>query len=431
MSYNVQTIGEPEFINITSVSPFISKCEIKILYLDKNRNRTSLSKDVVTKLAQTLPGCPIVGQYLSDEEDFTDHASEIQIQNGKIVHHRLTQPYGFIDLKPKVWFQDFEEYDEATDSYVVRTYLMTNGYLWTELYQEAKRILTDGNNQSMELDEGSLKGYWSKDKQTGIDFYIITDAAFLNLCILGENVEPCYENACITAPSVSTTFSKNNSDISKTLYSMMNELKEYITKSETKMEENTILENQVTENTNNNSESVVPESVSTVVEPEVEQSTESAESVSTSENSTTNTAVEHEDNMMDEVNRITNEYELLKSKYDDLMTKYNSLKEENQSLYNFKKTIESKEKDELINSFYMLSDEDKKDVIENKEQYSLNDIKAKLSIICVDKKVSFAEHDSSNNVEKGVVTYSINNTSDDENVPTWLKPVKDVKNRNK
>ena len=47
----------------------------------------------------------------------------------------------------------------------------------------------------------------------------------------------------------------------------------------------------------------------------------------------------------------------------------------------------------------MLSDEDKKDVIENKSKYSLDDIEAKLSVICVRKKVNF-DLDSNNNKEK-------------------------------
>ena len=68
---------------------------------------------------------------------------------------------------------------------------------------------------------------------------------------------------------------------------------------------------------------------------------------------------------------------------------FESLEEDNKKLLAFKQEIENKQKDELINSFYMLSDEDKKDVIANKATYSLDDIKAKLAIICFDKKVDF------------------------------------------
>jgi len=43
----------------------------------------------------------------------------------------------------------------------------------------------------------------------------------------------------------------------------------------------------------------------------------------------------------------------------------------------------------------MLSDEDKKDVIENKTKYTLDEIKSKLAVICFEKKVNFNLEDSS------------------------------------
>lgn len=60
---SISTIKSPEFINITSVSPLISKCEIKVLYLGENRNLSYITKEVATEMAQTLPGTPIVGYY--------------------------------------------------------------------------------------------------------------------------------------------------------------------------------------------------------------------------------------------------------------------------------------------------------------------------------------------------------------------------------
>ena len=59
----------------------------------------------------------------------------------------------------------------------------------------------------------------------------------------------------------------------------------------------------------------------------------------------------------------------------------------------------------------MLSDEDKKEVIENKTQYSLDEIEAKLSVICVRKKVSFDLDNTSKNentkTESPVTTFNL------------------------
>jgi len=38
----------------------------------------------------------------------------------------------------------------------------------------------------------------------------------------------------------------------------------------------------------------------------------------------------------------------------------------------------------------MLPEEDKAEIIQNKENYTLEEIKAKLSVICFDKKINFS-----------------------------------------
>jgi hypothetical protein len=85
----------------------------------------------------------------------------------------------------------------------------------------------------------------------------------------------------------------------------------------------------------------------------------------------------------------------------------------------FKLEAEKKEKQALIDSFYMLSDEDKKNVVENIDTYSLRDIEAELSIICVRNKVSFSLEDNTSNSDSST-TYILEN-EEDEAVPAWVK----------
>ena len=77
----------------------------------------------------------------------------------------------------------------------------------------------------------------------------------------------------------------------------------------------------------------------------------------------------------------------------------------------------------------MLSDEDKKDVIDNKSKYSLDDIEAKLSVICVRKKVNFDLESTETKVEDTVPTTFNLNTVEADNLPAWLKAVEATKNR--
>lgn len=113
------------------------------------------------------------------------------------------------------------------------------------------------------------------------------------------------------------------------------------------------------------------------------------------------------------------EYEELKNKYAALETEKNSLEAEITPLREFKLSSEKKDKEAMIAQFYMLSDEEKKDVIDNIDKYSLDDIEAKLSVICVRNKVSF---DLDENKETKPTTYNLDNSEDDdESIPAWVK----------
>ena len=125
------------------------------------------------------------------------------------------------------------------------------------------------------------------------------------------------------------------------------------------------------------------------------------------------------------------EYVELQNQYADLEAKYNSLVAEKATqdatiatLTEFKVAAERKDKQEMINQFYMLSDEDKADVIANIDTYSLDDIEAKLSIICVRNKVSFDLDDDKKNPGTDPMTYNLNGGSlEDDATPAWIKAV--------
>lgn len=461
---SVATISSPEFINITSISPFASKCEIKVLYLGQNRNRSFIDKEVATQMAQTLPGCPIVGYYSESQEDFMDHGDQVIIDGEGVKFKCLTVPYGFVAPDAKVWFKDFEDVDDFGNS-EIRTYLMTEGYLWTQQYEAAQKVINEGRPQSMELDTETLKGRWSTDNNRGIDFFIINDAIFSKLCILGDNVEPCFEGAAVTAPNVSSTFSKDD-DFAKTLYTMMQELKELTfslkekggetmetqeKSTEVQAEEAKIDTPVVEENFSNNLDKDVLEdnaenqnNTEEFVKKEKEDENKE-EKKEDSSNDSKDTDSKEEDNKADDDDKdddeekkkaskntlnedsninIEEKYALLESQIKDLKNQYAALEAERNELMEFKASVEDKQKDDLINSFYMLSDEDKADVINNKAKYSLDDIEAKLSIICVRKKVNFNLDDNKEQQEAApATTFNLNSLQEDESLPAWIKAV--------
>jgi hypothetical protein len=127
------------------------------------------------------------------------------------------------------------------------------------------------------------------------------------------------------------------------------------------------------------------------------------------------------------------QYAELEKTHGELTARIESLNATITELSEFKKSIEKKEKQAMIDSFYMLSDEDKKDVQENIDTYSLENIEAKLSIICVRNRVNFnLEDNNSGSSKPAPTTYSLQEQEiEDESVPAWLKRVREVaKNKN-
>jgi len=104
---------------------------------------------------------------------------------------------------------------------------MTTGYLWTGQFKEVQSVIDEGKPQSMELDEESLEGHWATNVKNDMEFFIINDAIFTKLCILGNDTEPCFEGASVTKPIISSNFSKTVDDnFKKTLFSMMKDLQD-------------------------------------------------------------------------------------------------------------------------------------------------------------------------------------------------------------
>lgn len=555
-----------EFINVTPLNPLISKCQIKVCYVsdEPNRNKSIITKDVARDMANSLPGSPIVGYFNEAKGDFEEHNRVIDISNGKFTIKDKTRPYGFVDLGAKVWFQKFLD-----DGTVEREYLMTEGYIWTGQYPEAQRIIDEGNNQSMELDEDTINAFWTKDGKGKPQFFIINEAIISKLCVLGEDCEPCFEGSNITAPQITFSFEDG---FKEQLFSMMNEIKKVLNEGgaptvftryaveigdslwsaiysylehtyprandegyvydsiyriegiyEEGSQKFAILQNrsnskyfrmnfslddttgfaasaelvEVTKTyvpaaepqfaladveafeleyakkkkeeeededkkkkpeDGDDDESKKPEDKKSGEEDDEDDDSSDDDDADDDEDKKkkkkkTKFAKSEDDDDEDKCPKCgkpkdkctcededddddkgkkgkynleeIEEYVELSQKYSALETDYNNLKSEMEKLVEFKKSIEKKDKEAMIASFYMLSDEEKKDVVDNIDTYSLDEIEAKLSIICVRNKVNF-NLDEDNTETTKPTTYSLDGALGDDNVPAWVKSLRNV-----
>lgn len=415
---SVKTIDNPSFINLQpdALNPGISKCEIKVMYVGKNRNGSYMDRNAAIKMANTLPGVPIVAAYHEDKEDFGDHGEVIHIENGEVSFSCATVPYGFVAPDAQCWFQRFTDTDKFGNE-ITREYLMTTGYLWTGQYPEITKCITEGQGQSMELDD--VDGEWSYDNNTGMDFFIINDATIMKLCVLGDDVEPCFEGASVTDIEVSKDFALKG-NFNKTLFSMMNELKDALNDKgglnmslETLKGEPEATEEVAEEPAAAEEEFAAEEEAPAVEEPAADDSAEFASDDKKQEDAPEDSDPEEEDapaaedkkdeeepekkHALDEevpaeensVEDIAKAFEALTAKFEELKASYDEACEALKELRQFKLDTELAEKDAAIAKYHMLSDEDKAEVIEHKEEYSLDEINAKLALIYVQKNVDF------------------------------------------
>lgn len=437
-SVPVDTIDNVEFVNLTSsdISPQVSKCEIKIMYLGKNRNGSYIDKDTALKMSKTLRCVPIVAAYNEDKEDFGDHGEVLHIEDGEIKFSCKTVPYGFVAPDAEVWFQKFDDTNEFGET-TTREYLMTTGYLWTGQYPELDKCINEGQGQSMEIDD--VDGHWTKDSND-IEFFIINDAIFTKLCILGDDVEPCFEGASVTSPEVSEHFSYNK-EFSHTLFAMMNELKSALTKGGSMPKEN-VESVEVEPTATVEEEAPVVEEFAEDVETneDVESSEDSAEETFADEGKKKEDDSDDSDDESDDSDDDDDEYKKkpgkkcelenqvseLSEQLKELTDKFTALEAEAEELRKFKAERIDADKDAMIAKYHMLSDEDKAEIIADKDKFTLSEIESKLALLYVQKNVNFDEEEEIDSTP--LTTFSLDDETIAEDADPILSALREAQN---
>lgn len=162
--------------NLKELNPVLSQARCRIFYKYENRNGTYITDEFAQKLISSLPYTPVKGIYDNFDEDYTDHGLKRDL--GRI--------YGIVPENPNFSWEKHLDEDE-----IEREYACCDVYIFTALYEEAFQIV--GKSQSMELYPPSIKGDWAIIN--GKKLFKFEDGCFLGLQILGDDVEPCFEGA--------------------------------------------------------------------------------------------------------------------------------------------------------------------------------------------------------------------------------------------
>lgn len=423
---NNSVIDGVEFINLQPIdkNPLMSSCEIKVFYLGENRNGNFISKETALKMAKTIRGCPIVGYFREEKQDFGDHGERIVIDCDGIKTECLTMPYGFVSPDAQVYFKKFIETNGFGEE-VEREYLLTTGYLWTGQFPEIKDAITEGRPQSMELRRDSLDGHWSKNSR-GKSFFIINDATLSKLCILGSDVEPCFEGAEVT---LTEKYQYQDINFVNTLFAMAKELRQILkgddftvdTKELEAIEEVVEKNAQVESDESFQAETEVEEPIAQE-EPEVEP----VEETEVEPEGETDVETDPEPTPAEDFSKEREQYELkiqeLTEKINSLSTAFEELEKTSNKYKEAIEAFENKEKDSIVDKFSALLDaEEMKEVVDNKQSLSCAEIESRLSVLFSRKTIEKQESE----VPTTEVTFYTMNTDDQINAPEWVKALEE------
>lgn len=183
---------------------------LKVMYTGKNRNKSSIDREVIEDALPSLYNIPIVAHYDMDLNRIGGHDIELRRDaDGKPFLYTLTVPCGLVPEHAVFSFENAED-----ENGVMHEYLVVDGVLlWKRepVYRHIEEDLDGKVDHSMEI--GITDGVF--DKETGL--YRIKKFEFQALCLL-ERDEPCFEGSMLELYSLG--------DFKSRLAEMMQDLKE-------------------------------------------------------------------------------------------------------------------------------------------------------------------------------------------------------------
>ncbi|KFZ25891.1 MAG: hypothetical protein KQ78_01847 [Candidatus Izimaplasma bacterium HR2] len=84
-------------------NPLFSKVKINFLYKGYNRNGSYISKRVAENIGKKIAYIPIVGEFITEKEDFGTHGGKLTITSDDIVYEETTVPYGVVGAAENLW----------------------------------------------------------------------------------------------------------------------------------------------------------------------------------------------------------------------------------------------------------------------------------------------------------------------------------------
>ena len=209
---NIYLDFDLRFQEIKELNPSFDVAKIAVAYHGLNRNHSDIPKEVFENAAPSLFNIPVVGRYIPEDNDFGGHDIIVTEENGNQTIEVATVPFGVVPESANISWETITE-DDGTE----REYLMTDCVIWKRSYGYKKLVSQSRWSQSMEI---TVNDFDLGEDNT----MIIKDFTFCALCILGNDIEPCFESA-----NIQFSATPDNEEFKKNFSAMLSELKELAT----------------------------------------------------------------------------------------------------------------------------------------------------------------------------------------------------------
>lgn len=340
---------EMTIFDVVDLNKSFASAKVLIAYTGRNRNYSDIGKQAFIDALPSIKNIPLVGRYDVDKDDFGGHDIKVINKEDGIDIVNATIPFGVVPESANQWFETRIINGEEKEC------LFTDVVLWKRQhgYEHIASVGTLGQSMEINIDSYVIDS----------DGYCIIDKfQFEALTILGDDVTPCFENACVQMYSNEIV-----SDFKLQFSEMLREFKELNQSSttvtdvtmEVDIDKNnggsTMAEEIKNEVVDEVTETVVEETVDETVENTVEDVAEEVVEETTDEvadepvDETVEEKTEetHTEEVVEEtteetvVEESSEDYSVL---YAELKEKYDALENEVISLREYKQTKESEER---------------------------------------------------------------------------------------
>lgn len=368
-------------------------CRARVFYTGLNRNGSYMDENFAKILIESASGCPVVGLWDTEKQDFTDHSASDR-----------KRAYGFIPENPNFAWESNYDYDG-----VERQYASFDIVLWTKAFTEANEIIT--HPLSMELNPDTVNGEFKVIN--GEYCFYFTSAEMLGVCVLGYNVEPCFEGARFINVEEVNEF--------KRLFQLDKQqaLLTYNNKGETSMENEEKEKDlsPVEEFTQIRDDDIEVEPTQETVEEQPEVQEEFSKVNEEKEPEPEFEEVSTEEQFAKTISELEKVNEDFKQKIDELEDKISELEKMNFSLTEYKNNKVKQEKEKLLENYKEVFTEEELKSIEL-DKYSLEDLDDKLAAM------AYRKNNNQNPANFQLIYTNVNNEEDVNDISSIIKKYK-------